>query len=224
VHSEKSDPLFAVTGDGANKEATIAVALAQTDVKTSWDPMDVGATNTDLHVSIGGWYGQATLTEGKKEIDFKGLGIGRSFAAVRGTHIVDMDLNPADGRRFDLTVKVNGDDTPRFEVIPRFDLSLGFNFAAVAGEVKEPPPSYLMHETYSLRLDGASPAVIEAVRANDAAMFTGGLRVVAGSLTIATDGTPATTVIVPAGKCLTSRTRPADSHELLGGLAVVTCP
>jgi hypothetical protein len=60
---------------------------------------------------------------------------------------------------------------------------------------------------------------------NDAAGFTGGLKVVAGTLTLATNGTPATTVTVPAGTCLTGKDpRDVGSHEVLGALDVVTCP
>src|SRR5207253_895856 len=98
------------------------------------------------------------------------------------------------------------------------------NLGAVATELKDAPPAYLTHETYRIVLDGASPAVIQPVPANDAAMFHGGIKVVAGSLAISTNGTPATTVTVPAGQCLTGHDRAPMSHELLGGLAVVSCP
>jgi hypothetical protein len=223
--SAKSDPLFAITGDGVNKQAVVTVAVGQTEVTTPWDPSELGAKNADQRVSVGGLYGEATLTEGKKEVAFRGMGIGQTFVAVRGTHLFDLDFNPADGRRFDLLVKVGADDQPRFEVTPRFDLSLAFNLAAVAGELKNQPPSYLLHETYTVRLDGATPAVIEPARANDVAGFPGGLRVTAGTLTLATSANASATVTVPAGQCLTGKSPvPAGAHELLGALAAVPCP
>jgi hypothetical protein len=224
VHLAKSDPLLAVTGDGINKQATVALDLAQTDVTTSWDPQTLGAKNGDLHVSLGGLYGQAKLTEGQKQIVFNDAGIGPTFVAVRGAHVFDLDFNPSSQRRFDLTVDGSG-DVPRFSVAPAFDLSLAFNLGAVAGDFKDPPPSYLTHETYRIVLDGASPSVIEPAKANDAVGFAGGLKIVAGTLTLSTNGTPATTVTVPAGKCLTGQPNvPPMSHPLLGALTVVSCP
>jgi hypothetical protein len=172
-------------------------------------------------VSIGGSYGNATLTEGKQEIAFSGWGVGPTFVAVRGTHIVDIDFNPHDARKMDVLVTVAG-DVPRFAVTPKFDLALGFNLQAVASELKDAPRP-LLHETYTLVLDGATPAIIEA--AKQTAGFMGGLKVVAGTLTIATNGTPATTVVVPAGKCLTGKDMvPMGAHEILGALDVVSCP
>jgi hypothetical protein len=224
VHIAPSDPLFAVTGDGVAKQATFDYDLAQTDVTTSWDPQHVGMKNSDLHISVGGLYGEATLTEGQKQVVFHGTGIGQTFVAVRGSHIFDLDFNPAAGRKFDLTVQADGDQ-PRFEVTPAFDLSLAFNLGAVAGDFKDPPASYLTHETYRIVFDGATPAVIEPVKANDAVMFAGGLKVVAGTLVLSTNGTPPTTVTVPAGKCLTGKTdAPPMSHPLLGKLDAVACP
>jgi hypothetical protein len=220
--SAKSDPVLALTGDGEAKSATLEWGLGQTEVQGPWDPMDTGARNKDLRVSIGGSYGQATLTEGKQEISFKGYGVGASFVAVRGMHIFDFDFNPRDGRKMDLLITAPG-DVPRIAVTPKFDLSLAFNLGAIAGDFTDPPPAPLMHETYTVVLDGAVPAVIEA--AKQTATFRGGLKVVSGALTVATNGMPATTVVVPAGKCLTGKEMvPMGAHEILGGLDVVDCP
>jgi hypothetical protein len=141
---------------------------------------------------------------------------------VRGTHIADIDFNPRDGRKMDVTVTAAG-DVPRLAVSPKYDLSLAFNLGAVAGDFKDPPPAQLLHETYTIVLDGANPAVIEPAKA--AAPFNGGIKVVAGTLTIATNGSPTTTVVVPAGKCLTGKDPvPMGAHPVLGGLDVVSCP
>jgi hypothetical protein len=222
LRTAASDPLFAVTADGVAKELSVKLAVGQTDVKTSWDPKDTGARNLDLHVSIGGYHGELVLTEAKKEVVLRGLGIGQTFVAVRGTHIFDLDLNPGDGRKFDVKVLLAADDRPRFELSPKFDLALKFSLGAIAADFTEPPPSYLAGETYSIKLDGASPAVFEA--APSTPDFQGGLKIVAGTLTIATTGQPATSVVVPAGQCLTNQ-QPADmSHPILGGLVAASCP
>jgi hypothetical protein len=220
--SAKSDPLLALTGDGETRTATLDWALGQTDVLAAWDPQGANLRNKDLHVSIGGSYGRGTVTDGKKEIALEGYGVGASFVAVRGTHIFDLDFNPRDGRKMDVLVTAPG-DVPRFAVTPKFDLSLAFNLGAIAAELKDPPPAPLVHETYTVVLDGAVPAVIEVARQTPT--FPGGIRVVAGTLTVATNGTPATTVVVPAGKCLTGKDPlPMGAHEILGRLDVVSCP
>jgi hypothetical protein len=222
IHSAKTDPLLAITGDGAAKTAAVTWGLGQTEVQEPWDPQGLNLKNRDLMVSIGGSYGQATLTEGKKEIALTGYGVGASFVAVRGTHVFDLDFNPHDGRKMDVLVTAPV-DVPRLAVTPKFDLSLAFNLGAVASELKTPPPAPLTHETYTVVLDGATPAVIEA--AKKTATFNGGIKVVAGTLTVATNGMPATTVVVPAGKCLTGKDMvPMGAHEILGALDVVACP
>jgi hypothetical protein len=223
VRSAKSDPLFALTGDGINNQAVVALALGQTDVTGTWDPSGHELQNGDLHVSIGGLYGEATLTEGKKEVDFKGAGIGQTFLAVRGTHIFDLDFNGDAGRKMDFVVKSLAGDVPRIELTPKFDLSLALNLGAVAADFDQPLPAYVTHETYTVRLDGATPAVIEAVR--ESGSFQGGLKVVAGTLSLSTTSSPAATVTVGAGQCLTGQDpAPAMSHEILGHLKSTTCP
>jgi hypothetical protein len=223
LRSAKSDPLFALAADGVNNTATVGLALGQTDVTGTWDPQGHELQNGDLHVSIGGLYGEATFTEGKKEIDFKGAGIGQTFVAVRGTHIFDLDFNAAAGRKMDLVVKSLPGDLPRFELTPRFDLTLAFNLGAVAADFSEPPPAYASHEMYNVRFDGATPAVIEAVP--QSATFAGGLKVVAGALALSAASAPAATVTVAAGQCLTGQDpAPPMSHEILGHLKSTTCP
>ena len=72
----KADPAFSVTGDGEAKTITIKLAFPQTDLRGPWDPKDTGVQNSDLHVSIGGLFGQSTLSEAAKELAFTGLGMG----------------------------------------------------------------------------------------------------------------------------------------------------
>ncbi len=214
----KSDPLFTLVGDGATKAITMTVNVGATDVRATWDPKDTGVMNRDLQVSIGGIYGEASLTEASKEINFKGLGVGQTFVAVRGNHIFDMDLNPMDARKFDMKVKVGANDVPRIEIAPKFDLSLGFKLGAIASDFNEAPPSYLLAETYRVQLAAASPpAVIELVE--------DGIKVVAGALTISTTANSAATITVPSGSCLRSRSMPSvGAHKFLGGFQSVACP
>jgi hypothetical protein len=223
----QGDPALAVTGDGAAKQVTVKWAVPRADVKVPWDPRDTGARNTDLHVSIGGVTGETTLAEMAQQVTLRGYGFAPSFVAVRGMHIADMSFNPSTGNKADVSIEMLPDDQARFQISPRLDASLAFKFAAIASELDEMPPEFLMNETYTLLLDGASPAVVETVAEKTTATgsFAGGFKVVAGMLKLSTSSSAAATVAVPAGQCLTSNEMPPQgAHPLLGSLQAAACP
>jgi len=218
-----SDPTLAVTADGVNESLTVKVAVATLDEKGTWDPMGTGIANRDLHVVIGALTGQATFTEASDQLAIKGLGFGDVTVDAHCARLFDLSLNPNDGHRFDLTLSADANDQALAEVVPRFDLALGFHLGAVASELSSPPASYLVDETYGVDLDnGGAAAGVTGAPASGT--FTGGLKVTAGTLTISSSKAPAP-VVVPAGKCLTGQnTPPPDAHPVLGKLAVVDCP
>jgi hypothetical protein len=219
----KSDPLFAVTGDGAARELTFALHLGNTEIRAPWDPRDTGAKNRDLQIALGGLSGETTVSEGSQQMLWKGLGIGHTFVAVRGTNIFELDLNPADGRKLDLRLIADGSKA-RLEVTPKLDLSLAFKLGAIAGDFREPPPEHLRDETYGILLapGGAPPAVIEL--RGPSGSFAGGIKVVGGSLTLSARNAPAARVSVPAGQCLTGNPMPpAGAHPVLGQFSAVSC-
>jgi hypothetical protein len=218
----KSEPAIALTADGVAQQLGLDVAWPQTDVRGPWDPMDIDARNTDMHLSLGGLSGKSNLTAGAEQVVISGLGIGPSFMAVRNTKIAELNFNASNGRKMDLTIKQLPGDQARFELSPRMDLSMAFRLSAIAAELSEAPADYLLNETYSLLLSGASPVVVETVA--ETASFAGGFKMVAGSLSLSTSASAAATVQVPAGKCLSENADPAPgSHPLLGGLAAVDC-
>ena len=220
----KSDPAIAVTADGMAQQIALDVAWPQTDVRGPWDPMDMGARNTDLHVSLGGLTGKSNLTAGAEQVVVNGLGIGPSFVAVRNSKIAELNFNASSGRKLDLTIKQLPGDQARFELAPRMDLSLAFRFMAVAAEMDEAPPEYLMNETYTVSMSGASPVVVETVAKSAMSATGGGFKMTAGSLTLATSASAGSTVQVPQGKCLGENPDPAmGAHPLLGAFMAVDC-
>ena len=218
-----ADPAVAVTGDGVADTLMLEMAMPTLEVWAPWDPMETGASNKDLHVSVGGFYGKASLIEMQEQITLEGVGVGATSVKVRGTQIFGMAFNPQNNNRMDLTVKSLGEDQVRFEVAPRFDLGLTFNLAAIAADFSEPPPEFLQNEVYSIVFADGAPLALETVVENPATGFAGGFRVVGGTLTLSTSANPAATVSVPAGMCLTE-TEPADgAHPLLGNLTSAAC-
>jgi hypothetical protein len=218
-----SDPTFAVTADGVAETLTLATDLGALEVFAPWDPSGAGLHNRDLHVTVGGAYGTATFTEASDKVVATGVGVGPTTIDAHGTRLFELGLNPNDARRFDVTVSLDDAGQPQLELQPRFDLSFGLHFGAVAGEFMDPPPSYVLNESYGVKLDnGGAPARLAGVPSS--ATFNGGVKVSAGTLTISSTGAPSP-VIVPAGRCLTGLSEaPSGTHPILGALSVVDCP
>jgi hypothetical protein len=217
-----SDPTYAVTADGNVQALTVKVDMGALDVLGDWDPMGVASPNRDLHVQVGGVYGQATFTEANDEFVATGIGVGATFVEAHGARIFDLGLNPNDARKFDARLFVNAAGQSEVQLTPRFDLDIGYHLGLVAGEYTTPPASYYLNETYGVLLDNGGAATgVAAVPATST--FGGGIKVTAGTLTISSTGAPQP-VVVPTGKCLTGGgTVPAGGHPVLGAFQVVDC-
>jgi hypothetical protein len=219
----KSDPLFAVTADAPARQVSFKLAVGATLIGAGWDPRDTGATNKDLHVSLGGLYGETTLVDHADALILKGIGLGHTAVSAHGTTFVEVDLNPGDGRKLDLKVtSVPGSEIPRLEVTPRFDLAIATKLGAIAGDFKTAPPEYLRDELYGVLLAPGSPAAIEL--RGPSGTFRGGIKVAGGALTLSARNA-GVTVMVPAGQCLTGlQSPPMGAHPILGGLTATACP
>jgi hypothetical protein len=221
--SAAADPLFAVTSDGATKTARLDIGLGATEIAGTWDPQHVGVTNRDLHVTVGGLYGHLALDEAAREIVLTDVGVGETKVAIRGNTIFDLNLNADTMRRFSGRITANTDGTARVEVTPKIDLNLAFDYAAIASDFSTPPDAALAHEAYAVSLvNGGTPAVLQ--NAPSTATFAGGIKIVAGTLTLAVASAPADTVTVTAGRCLTTRDpAPAGVNPILGKLVAADC-
>lgn len=219
-----SDPLFAITGDGNRKVARLDYGLGATKVETTWDPHGAGIANRDLQVSVGGVYGHLSLDEAAKEITMNDLGVGQVKVAVRGTTIYEWNLNADAMRRFSGKLTSNADGTTRIELTPKVDISLAFDYNAIAADFTTPPDPSVAHETYAINFaNGGAAAVLQ--EAPSTATFAGGVKVVAGTLTLGVASAPAETITVTAGRCLTSRDQaPAGGNQVLGKLVATDCP
>ncbi|MEP6653724.1 MAG: hypothetical protein ABJA82_10215 [Myxococcales bacterium] len=217
-----SNPVVALTSDGNTKTAELQVGLGATNIGGTWDPQSTGVSNNDFHLVVGGLYGRLSLQEDAQQIVLTDLGIGASKLTVRGTSIIDLNLNPDAMRRFSGKLSSNN-GISRLEVTPLVDLRLAFDYNAIAADFASPPASTIAHESYALTLvNPGAPAVIE--EAPSTAGFTGGLKIVAGSLTVGAASVPGETVTVPTGKCLsTTSTVAPGAHPILGKLVVSDC-
>ena len=219
-----ADPAYALTGDGVSKTATLQVGMGASEIDGTWDPQGTGVANRDEKISIGGAYGTYTLDENAKKITLTNVGSGEEKISVRGTPILDFNLNASAMRRFSGTITVNDDDTAHVELTPVLDVSLAYDYQSVASELSTAPSAATLHDTYGITLaNGGGSAAFDTVKATGT--FTGGLKVVSGTLTVTAASVPDATVTVPAGKCLSSPTAaPAGSNPILGALLVGDCP
>lgn len=219
-----ADPAYALTGDGASKTATLQVGMGATEIDGPWDPQATGAVNRDEKITVGGAYGSYTLDENAKKITLTDVGMGEEKLAVRGMTVLDLNLNADAMRRFSGVVTVNADDTVHVELTPDFNLNLAYDYQSIASDFSSPPSTATLHDTYGVVLaNGGSSAAFDTVKASGT--FTGGVKVVAGTLTLTAASAPDATVTVPAGKCLSSPSAaPAGANALLGALSVGDCP
>jgi len=110
---------------------------------------------------------------------------------------------------------------PRCAVTPRLDLEVHLDLAPLDPWLDEAAPAWARGELYRLRLaDPSGRPEVAPVR--ESGSFEGGLRVVKGTLVLQA-ASPATTITVGAGSCLTS-SESEGAHPLLGQLRVVPCP
>ena len=219
-----ADPAYALTGDGVSRTATLQVGIGASEVDSSWDPRKTGVVNRDEKITIGGAYGTYTLDENARKITLADVGMGEERFSVRGMPILDLNLNADSARRFSGAVTVNADDTVHVELAPQFNLNLAYDYQSIASELSSPPSAATLHDTYAVVLaNGGDIAAFDTVKASGT--FTGGVKVVAGTLTLSAASAPDATVTVPAGKCLSSTTAaPAGTNPLLGALSVSDCP
>ena len=219
-----ADPAYALTGDGISKTASLQVGMGATEIDSAWDPQGTGAVNRDQKISLGGTYGTYTLDENAKMISLVNVGSGEEKISVRGTPIVDFNLNPTAMRRFSGTITVNDDDTAHVKLTPLLDVSLAYDYQSIASELSTAPSAATLHDTYGITLaNGSDSAVFDTVKASGT--FTGGVKVVGGTLTLTAASAPDATVTVPAGKCLSSPSAaPAGTNPILGALLVSDCP
>lgn len=222
--SAAADPVFAITGDGVSKTGEIQLGLGATEVAGTWDPRHTGAKNRDLRETIGGIFGKISLDENARKLVLSDVGMGEMKIAVRGTPVFDLNLNADSMRRFSGVVTVNADDTDHLEVTPKVDVSVALDYQSIASDFTTPPSETVLHDTYGVALtNGGAPFVVETVKST--ATFKGGLRVVAGTLSLSATSAPDQTVTVPSGKCLSSPgAAPAGKNPLLGALFVSDCP
>jgi len=230
VRTAATQPALSFTADGDARSITGKVNIAKTEVIVPWSPT-ARVMGAQADIVLGGLTGETTFTDQDKRIVLTrlGLGGGPSYLDVleggAQKRIVQADLNPMDGRSFDLAITFDAQNQPRITLTPRVDFSLMCHLDLVKSDFDEAPPAFLLDETYRLQLDpaGGGSSVVLGPYQSTVAGEEGGIRVVSGSFSLGSSKV-AMPVTASAGQCIVGVEPPPGSHPLLGGLKVVACP
>lgn len=212
------DPWFHGRAEGVARRLALALDVGPTRLALPWSAVSTDSLAAGVfELVLPGLTGETTLTEGDDALVVTGIGLGDATTTVKldAATLLGIDLNPTQGRTFDLTLALTADGAPQVSVAPAFDLSLAFGLAplAAAGDVVD---SWLLDETYRVALTGAAPAV-QPIEGDP------GLLAILGDLTISSTAAPAP-VVATTGQCLVGDAVTVGEHPVLGALAVIACP
>lgn len=225
-----SVPTFELRLDGNARKVTGSMDLGALEVKGPLnafrdtfdpetydqfgDPLPRPTYTGAVDALLAGLEGSLTL-DGKTDVlTFSHLGLGDASSTLKvdGNTLAQLDVNPTNGRHFDLNVK-DTDAGTDLTFSPTFDASVLLNFAPLADQIADIAPD-LMNNTLHLWFDGENPS-IEA-SANQ-------VKVLAGTLNYTSSYDPSANLSVAAGMCVGSAPDTGDGTSGMTGLAVTTC-
>jgi hypothetical protein len=175
-------------------------------------PQPVYTGNVEL--LIGGYEGSVTFDGSTDHLSLEGLGLGDVASTLKWNDqiLAQFDLNPSNGRHFDLGYQKTNTGS-EFTFSPTFDALLRLNFAPLASQITDLSPS-LMDDTIHVWFDGQNPK-IEVTDEQ--------VKVVTGTLNVTSTATPESNLTVPAGMCLVDSGATDPANEAIGALTTGTC-
>lgn len=159
-----------------------------------------------VELLVAGYTGTLSYTADTDKLSFKNMSYGNKAATLKhdGTLLASVDLNPDDGRSFDLVVEATPErDSASFSIDPTIDLNVTLNFAAVANQIDNIPEG-LLNDKLRLWFTGNAPSFSVS---ND------GLRMVSGALHLSSERTPESNIDVAEGQCLVSASSTTDVNS-----------
>jgi hypothetical protein len=175
--------------------------------------------NGTFHVHLDGLSAGTTLEDQTSELVISNIGLGdaTSYARLNNDPLVEVDVNPMDGRRFALSIQ----DTPDGALItiePKLDLAVATTLVNLSEAMRMDLPDWLDDEIFSVTLGGNANGQILVP---DGCAESGyALEVTKGTLTL--DATSAAApVVVETGMCLSEVE--SESDHPFDSVAVVAC-
>src|SRR5690606_20124929 len=179
-----------------------------------------------LELLVAGYTGTISYTADTDKLSFSDVSFGDKTSTLKhnGNLLASVDLNPEDGRGFDLVVEPNQEtETALFSVDPTIDLNVTLNFTAVADQIDNIPEA-LLNDKLRLWFTGNAPSF---------ALWSDQLRMVSGELHVSSERSPESNIDVAEGQCLVSEEsmtevntpelEPVEESSSLFEVAVTTC-
>jgi hypothetical protein len=228
IRTQAADPRVSVVRlgvDGDARRLQPSANLGQTEVIFPLEDRSVRPNAPDARVVVAGVHGLGAVDLDRQEITFQSvsLGLGPSYAEVRGQRIFQLDLNRDHGRALDLEIAV-ADGRPRLSISPRLDLTVMWKLMLIESDLSERAPEHLRDETYRLLVDappGEKPTLTQVTAADG--RDAEDTKVVSGRLQLSSNKVPRP-VAAEAGQCLSSRAPSPGEHPVLGTVSVYACP
>ena len=221
--TDAKDPLASLRIEVAARRLTALFDLGRTQLSMPNRMNDEGSLAPGIwSIDWRGLSFTATAQDGDDEIVIDNIGLGDDTSTIKldDTQLVGIDLNPADGRRYKMTVRPDpAGGLPIVTFEPGFELLVDVFLQplADAGDLIDP---WLLDDSYRIALSGSSPAT-QSIAPDETAGTAGALRIARGQLAIESD---TASITVATGQCLIADEISEGEHPLLGGLAAGTCP
>lgn len=221
--TDAKDPLASLRIEVAARRLTALFDLGRTQLSMP------NQMNDESSLAAGTWSIDwrglsftATAQDGADEIVIDNIGLGDDTSTIKldDTQLIGVDLNPADGRRYKMTLRpdpAGGLPIVTFEPGVELLIDVFLQPLAEAGDAVDP---WLLDDSYRIALTGDRPAT-QSIAADDATGTAGALRLARGQLAIESD---TASVTVATGQCLLADPVTEGEHPLLGGLAAGACP
>ena len=209
---------------------TVLASLGPAEVHTVWHPHTAQPPGP-LRLLLSGLEGQLTFREAEGTFSASQVTLGPrpSVVEVRGAPVFEVMMNSNQRDAFDFTVRAEpGTAAGRtLRIRPRLDVQARWNLAAVAGDLLQPPPAYLLDDSYQLTIDAprepaGGSALLESVE-RQPSEHQGGARVVQGELQLWSSVGPQL-VTVGEGQCLLRRQPSSSPSSPLEAFEVRDCP
>jgi len=171
-----------------------------------------------FELALSGVTAQSLLQAGDRSISLTGLGLGSdtSTLSYNGVSLASVDINPEDGRAFDMTLALSQPhEFLQIVVGPRLDAWLQLRFAPLLKEL-DSIPSWMLDDELNLVFEGAQSAMAE--------LRDDWLSIVAGDLVLSSSTSAAGALHVSEGMCLGMKTPDAETADsLLQSMQVEQC-
>jgi hypothetical protein len=199
----------------------VAAAMVEEEMMESTCDDEMTPTLTEIvQLYVAGLSGTAVMDFKAESLTFTGLGLGPKTSTLRYGEetLVSVDINPDDGRVFDVALHDDGGN-PLLSFSSIVDLGVDFNLFPIQGVLGEEAPAWALKDSLRAVLDSAKTPVL--------AIVDKAIQVVSGTLAMSSTNPAVEPLVIEAGSCVV----PAEQEQgepaplsFIETLAVGMCP